>query len=91
MNIKGIRKLLEAAELAPVVRADIAKLIIKLCEEAACEIYLTVEEQYEGQNRNKLECVKLYKARTGKGLMESKKDCEKYFEANGLKFFSHSY
>ncbi len=91
MNVEGIRRLLKVAESCPSLKRDVAKLIIKLCQEVADEIYLTLSEEFAGTTKGKLECVKLYKDRTGKSLIESKKDCEKYFEANGLKFFSHSY
>jgi hypothetical protein len=89
MNTEAIRHLLNAAKSAPFLDSHVAKLIIKLCEVTAHSIYLTVEEQYEGQHRGKLACVKLYKERTGKSLIDSKNDCEKYFEINGLKFDNH--
>lgn len=86
MNTEAIRHLLNAAKSAPFLDSHVAKLIIKLCEMTAHGIYLTVEEQYQGQHNGKLECVKMYKGRTGKSLMESKNDCEKYFEINDLEF-----
>lgn len=91
MNVEGIRRLLKVVESCPSLKRDVAQLIIKLCQDMTDEIYLTLSEEFAGTTKGKLECVKLYKDRTGKSLIESKKDCEKYFEANGLKFFNHSY
>jgi hypothetical protein len=84
MNTYAIRKLLEAIEAAPELKPELAKLIIKLCQDGA--VYLTIAEMHAGEQHGKLECVKLYKERTSKGLMESKQDCERYFELNGLQF-----
>lgn len=49
---------------------------------------LTDEELRVGQEDGKLKCVKLFKDRTGRSLMESKVAVEKYFEENGYKFYS---
>lgn len=84
MNINAIRKLLDVVESAPELKPELAKLIIKLCQDGA--VYLTVAEMHAGEQHSKLQCVKLYRERTGFSLMKSKQDCENYFELNNLKF-----
>ena len=49
-------------------------------------IGLTQEEINAGVWNGKLSCVKMYKERVGKGLMDCKKDVETYFETNKLQF-----
>lgn len=51
---------------------------------------LTEEELRVGQNESKLTCVKLFKNRTGRTLMDAKKAVEEYFKENGYKFYSPS-
>lgn len=89
MNIEGIRRLLKVAESCESLKSDVAKLIIKLCEDVPEPIYLTLAEEIAGSTKGKLECVRLYKERTGKSLIDAKKDCEKFFESHGLKFFNN--
>lgn len=47
---------------------------------------LTLEEIELGIDEGKLHVVKKYKERTGKTLMESKRDVEEYFSNNNLSF-----
>lgn len=49
---------------------------------------LTNEELRIGQENGKLECVKLFKERTGRTLMDAKRTVEEYFSVNGYKFRS---
>ena len=51
---------------------------------------LTDEELRVGQCNSKIQCVKLFKERTGRTLMDAKKTVEKYFEENGYKFYNPS-
>ncbi len=52
---------------------------------------LTLDEIQAGESQGKLECVRLYKHRSGKSLMDSKRFVEKYFADNGLTFLPPQY
>src|SRR5688572_11592911 len=52
---------------------------------------LTIDEIAIGTNHGKVECVKAYKNRTGKSLIDSKNFVEQYFEQNGLSFCPNSF
>lgn len=86
MNTEAIRKLLDVADLVPQLRPRIAELIMSICKSHV--VFLNAEEVYAGTNKSKLECVKLYKNRTGLSLIESKKDCEQFFAEYKLLFNS---
>lgn len=47
---------------------------------------LTPEEVSLGINKGKLNAIKEYKKRTGKFLLDSKRDVEEYFSNNNLSF-----
>jgi len=49
---------------------------------------LTPDEVNIGQTRGKLDAVKVYKNRTGKSLMDSKKAVEDHFSKHGIQFYS---
>lgn len=55
-------------------------------EEEKNTVGLTAKEVSVGLNHGKIECVKEYKNRTGKSLMDSKNDVEKHFDINYLIF-----
>lgn len=48
--------------------------------------FLTTAEVEAGTSIGKLEAVKRYKQRTGRSLMDSKREVEQHFERNGLMF-----
>ena len=50
------------------------------------KIRLNTHEIYERQYIGKVACIKAYRERTNKSLVDAKNDCEKYFNDNGLKF-----
>jgi ribosomal protein L7/L12 len=66
-------------------KKHIAKLIIDITKSGSLEV--TTEEINAGKNKGKLEAVKLYKARTGLSLMESKNNIETCFTNLGLEFY----
>jgi hypothetical protein len=84
MNTEAIRKLLDVSDLVPHLRPKIAELIMSLCKSHI--VILNAEEVYAGTNNGKLDCVRLYKNRTGLSLIESKRDCEQFFQDNKLLF-----
>lgn len=49
-------------------------------------IGLTAKEVSVGINHGKIECIKEYRSRTGKSLLDSKKDIENHFVVNNLNF-----
>ena len=51
-------------------------------------VEVTSEEVELGVSCSKLLAVRAYRERTGRGLIESKKELEAYFQNNNLKFFT---
>lgn len=51
-------------------------------------VEVTCEEIQIGVNDGILEAIKAYKKRTGRSLIESKKELQTYFQNNNLKFFT---
>lgn len=47
----------------------------------------TDDEVRVGQQEGKIQMIKLYRMRTGLGLVESKQNCEKYFADNYKSFY----
>lgn len=43
-----------------------------------------------GRYTGKIDCVRAYKLRTGLSLIDAKRTCEAYFDANGYTFKSHN-
>lgn len=50
------------------------------------KIQLNTYEIHAGLYTGKVACIKAYRERTNKSLVDAKNDCEKYFDDNGLKF-----
>lgn len=50
------------------------------------KIKLNTHEIYEGQYTGKVACIRAYRERTNKSLVDAKNDCEKFFADNGFKF-----
>lgn len=51
-------------------------------------VEVTCDEIQIGINDGILEAIKAYKKRTGRSLIESKKELQTYFQNNNLKFFT---
>lgn len=77
------------SELLKVYIEDLNKELSINAQNIASE--LTYEEIHAGKFVSKLECVKLYKNRTGHSLIDAKKTVENFFTNNGLVFYRPQY
>lgn len=77
------------SELLKVYINDLNKELLINAQNIASE--LTHEEIHAGKFVGKLECVKLYKNRTGCGLIDAKKTVENFFDNNALVFYRPQY
>jgi hypothetical protein len=86
VNVSLIRDIANMIESYPKYEKQFIDILKNVLENDDFD-RLTNAEIEMGERKGKIACIKMYKSRTGCGLIYAKNFVEKYFKENNLEFF----
>lgn len=89
VNVSLIRDIANIIESYPKYEKQFIDILKNVLENNDFD-RLTKAEIETGEHEGKIACVRMYKSRTGCGLIDAKHFVENYFKENNLEFFRGS-